>query len=181
MEPPHGARTGASSPAPVARLVGPSTGAAAFALACILTSRASAQTPDAPTDTRSASSLTLPEPVLLTRGTPAPFTGQLILQVDLLRWAMRIEDLEHRLDLDVRTERERCDVRLELERARTTAADERASLRDGLYRERVEELAASLEAARRSSERQWYESPVLWFAAGAVVAVGAALGLAAAF
>jgi len=119
--------------------------------------------------------------VLLTRGTPAPFTGQLILQVDLLRWAMRIEDLDHRLELDVRTERERCDVRLELERARTSAADERAALRDGLYRERLAELTEALASARRSSERQWFESPVLWFAAGAVVAVGAALGLAAAF
>jgi len=127
-----------------------------------------------------APGLTLPEPRLLREGDRAPFTGQLILQSDLLRWVARIEELEHRLDLDVRTERERCDVRLELERAHTTAASETLALHDALYAARIAELAASLNEARRNAERQWYESPALWFAVGAVVTAGATIGLAAA-
>lgn len=127
-----------------------------------------------------AAAVELPEPRLLREGDRAPFTGQLILQADLLRWAMRIEALEHRLEVDVRTERERCDVRLDLERARTTAASDTRALHDALYETRIQELAAALNEARRSAERQPWESPALWFAVGAVVAAGAAIGLAAA-
>lgn len=122
----------------------------------------------------------LPEPRLLREGDRAPFTGQLILQSDLLQWAMRIETLEHRLELDVRTERERCEVHLELERARTTAAAATTELHDALYEARLTELATALTEARRSAERQWYESPALWFAIGLVVSAGAMVGIVAA-
>lgn len=149
----------------------------------ILVSLACARTvAQPPTDSASESTLTLPEsppPRLLREGERAPFTGQLILQADLMQWAMRIESLEHRLTLDVATEIARCDVRLTLEQARTSGAEERLTLHEGLYRERVEELNAALTEARRDAERQWFESPALWFAIGAVVAAGAAIGLAA--
>lgn len=122
----------------------------------------------------------LPEPRLLREGERAPFTGQLMAQEDVLRWAATIEELQHRLELDVRTERERCDVRLELERARTTAATETLTLHDTLWTDRVAELTRALGEARRSAERQWYESPALWFAIGAVVTAGATIAIAAA-
>jgi hypothetical protein len=121
----------------------------------------------------------LPEPRLLREGERAPFTGQLMAQDDVLLWARTIEDLRHRLELDVRTEVERCDVRLELERARTTAAAETLVLHDTLWTDRVAELTAALVEARRSAERQWYESPALWFAVGAVVTAVATVAIAA--
>lgn len=127
-----------------------------------------------------AQTVELPEPRLLREGERAPFTGQLMAQEDVLRWAATIEGLEHRLTLDVRTEVERCDVRLELERARTTAAGETLALHTALWTARTEELTAALNEARRSGERQWYESPALWFAIGAVVTAGVTVALAVA-
>jgi len=127
-----------------------------------------------------AQTVELPEPLLLREGARAPFTGQLMPQEDLLRWAGEIEALRHQLALDVRTERERCDVRLDLERARTTAAAETLTLHETLWRTRVEELATALTQARTNAVREWWESPVLWFALGAVVTAGAAVALAVA-
>lgn len=121
----------------------------------------------------------LPEPRLLREGERAPFTGQLMAQDDVLLWARTIEDLRHRLELDVRTERERCDVRLELERARTSAAAETLALHDALWTSRTEELRTAVTEARRGAERQWYESPALWFAIGAVVATGVLVAIVA--
>lgn len=133
----------------------------------------------APASAQAVPDVELPEPRLLREGERAPFTGQLMAQEDVLRWAATIEDLQHRLELDVRTERERCDVRLELERARTTAAGETLALHDTLWTDRVAELTRALTEARRSATREWYESPALWFAIGAVVATGAVIAVAA--
>lgn len=135
----------------------------------------------APAGAQEVPSVELPEPRLLREGERAPFTGQLMAQEDVLRWARTIEDLQHRLVLDVRTEVERCDVRLELERARTGAAEDRLTLREGLLRERITELATAVQEARRAATREWYESPALWFAIGAIVATGVAVALAVAF
>ena len=120
----------------------------------------------------------LPEPRLIQSGERAPFTGQLISQSDLMQWALRIEMLEHRLATDLRTGVERCEVHLTLERARTTAAVETTNLRDGLFTQRLRELGESLVAARSSAVRAWFESPLLWFAVGAVASAAAAIALA---
>jgi hypothetical protein len=48
-------------------------------------------------------------------------------------------------------------------------------------RDRISELVAEIERSRRSATREWYESPPLWFAVGALVATGAAVALAVAF
>lgn len=98
-------------------------------------------------------------------------------QEDVLRWARTIEDLQHRLDLDVRTEHLRSAALLELEQARTAAVRATMELHDGLWGGRQREWVASLEQARRSAERGWWESPALWFAIGLIVATGVAVGL----
>lgn len=149
----------------------------AFLIAALATptaGHAQATTP-APTTDATAS---LPAPTLLHANERAPFEGELILQADLMRWAMQIETLRHQLELDGRTATERCDVRLSLEQARTTAASAETTLHDSLYAARIQELAAALTEARTNAVRQPWESPALWFAIGAVVAAAAGVGLA---
>ena len=73
-------------------------------------------------------------------------------------------------------DRELCDVRVEMERARLSAAEERLRLRDDLWGSRegdlLRQLRESQAQARRAAERGWWESEALWFAVG-VVATGA--------
>jgi hypothetical protein len=124
----------------------------------------------------------LPEPTRLTRGTPAPFTGTLMLQEDFLRWARAIEDLRHQLAGDVQLERDRCDVRVTTEQARTTAATDRADFHDRMWGERntalVADVAAANEATRRAAQRDFWESPPFWFAIGVLVSVALGAGAA---
>lgn len=122
-------------------------------------------------------SVELPEPRLLREGERAPFTGQLLVQEDVLRWARTIEDLEYRLELDRTTEQERCSIRLQLEEARTKNAEDRLNLRETLWRQRAEELSNSLRNAQKNAIREWWESPPLWFAGGALTAVVSVLAL----
>jgi len=120
------------------------------------------------------------EVAFVPQGRPAPFAGFLLEGQDLARWRFHIETLEYRLARDAEAASARLEVLLGMERARTSAAEERLTLRDTLWQQRVEQLAGELREARQSSERAWYESPVLWFAVGMLVAVGAVIGVAAA-
>lgn len=120
------------------------------------------------------------EVVFLPAGRPAPFAGFLLEGQDLARWRFHIETLEYRLARDAEAAAARLDVLLGMERARTSAAEERLTLRDTLWQQRVEQLASELREARRAVERGWWESPALWFAIGMVVAGGAVIGIAAA-
>lgn len=117
----------------------------------------------------------LPEPgeiLPLRRGTAAPRDGLLIDAEDLLRIQQEYERMRFLLTRTSERDAEVCDVRVEMERARLTACEERLRLRDELWEARQIELsdavAAARSEARRAAERQWYESPVLWFVVGAV-------------
>lgn len=118
-----------------------------------------------------AQDVMLPEPVLLREGRPAPFTGQLLAQSDVLAWANQIEDLEHRLVVEVQRAADICEARLTGERARTQAASETTTLHDTLYQQRIDVLAQQLQEARNDAIVQWYEHPALWFSVGVLVAV----------
>jgi hypothetical protein len=118
------------------------------------------------------------EIVALDEGARAPFAGLLIEEQDLVGWRLRIEQLEHRLTLDVTTETRRCDVRLDLERERTRAVGDVATLRERLWRDRVGQLAGELRDAREDARPSWIESPLLWYVAGVASAVLVVWGVA---
>jgi hypothetical protein len=121
----------------------------------------------------------LPDPgeiLPLRRGTPAPRDGLLIGADEMLQIQMEYDRMRYLLGRTSERDRELCDVRIEMERARLLAAEERLRLRDELWGGRQAELAAAIEEARRQAaeagQRGWYESPALWFTVGAIV-VGA--------
>ena len=118
------------------------------------------------------------EILALDAGERAPHDGMLIDDADLVAWRQMIERLTFQLaalrELDART----LALRLDEERARTRAADERTALRDELWRARAQELSASLATAQGRQGPAWYEQPLLWVVIGAVLG-GALVGLIA--
>ena len=121
----------------------------------------------------------LPEPGEVTplrRGVAAPRDGLLIDAADLLQIRQEYDRMHFLLGRTSERDREVCDVRVEMEHLRLLAAEERLTLRDGLWSTREEDLLRQLreaqEQSRRAAERGWWESEALWFAVG-VVATGA--------
>lgn len=118
------------------------------------------------------------EILALDAGDRAPRAGMLIEDADLVLWRQTIERLTFQLaalrELDART----LALRLDEERARTRAAEERTALRDELWRARAEEISAALSASRGREGPAWYEQPLLWLVVGAVLG-GALVGLIA--
>lgn len=144
-------------------------------LGLVLPSRAVAQEATA----APAAEFRLPDPgeiLPLRRGTPAPRDGMLIGSADLLQIQQEYDRMRYLLGRTSERDREVCGVRVEMERLRLLAAEERLTLRDGLWSTREEELLRQLreaqEQARHAAERGWWESEALWFAVG-VVATGA--------
>lgn len=119
------------------------------------------------------------EILALDAGERAPHDGMLIADEDLVAWRQAIERLTFQLaalrELDART----LALRLDEERARTRAAEERVTLRDELWRDRAQELATALSAAQAQRGPAWYEQPLLWVVVGAILG-GAVVGLVAA-
>jgi hypothetical protein len=120
----------------------------------------------------------LPEPgdlVPLRRGAAAPRDGLLIDAEDMLRISQEYDRMRYLLTRTAERDAETCGVRVEMERARIGACEERLRLRDELWTARQAELAALVaearEQARHAAERGWYENPVLWFVVG-VAATG---------
>ena len=118
----------------------------------------------------------LPEPgdlVPLRRGTAAPRDGLLIDAVDMLRISQEYDRMRYLLTRTAERDAETCGVRVEMERARIGACEERLRLRDELWTARQAELVALVtearEQARQAAERGWYENPVIYFIVGAVV------------
>jgi hypothetical protein len=143
-----------------------------FLLVLLAPSTALAQETAVPTE---SDEFRLPEPgeiLPLRRGTAAPRDGLLIDQEDLLQIQMEYERMRYLLTRTAERDAEVCDVRVEMERARLTACEERLRLRDELWTAREDELNDTIveerATARRAAERQWWESPVLWFVVGAV-------------
>lgn len=131
------------------------------------------ETPVAPPP---AEEFALPEPgdlVPLRRGTAAPRDGLLIDAGDMLRISQEYDRMRYLLTRTAERDAETCGVRVEMERARIGACEERLRLRDELWTARQTELVALVtearEQARRAAERGWYENPVIYFIVGAVV------------
>lgn len=147
-------------------------------LSFILPATALAQEMPAPLPAAPAEEFRLPEPgevLPLRRGATAPRDGLLIDAEDMLRISQEYDRMRYLLTRTSERDRETCDVRVEMERARTSACEERLRLRDELWTARQTELAAMVTEARaaaaHATERQWFENPVLWFCVG-VVATG---------
>jgi len=140
----------------------------------MLPARAVAQPPV--TTAPSADQFQLPEPgdiLPLHRGTPAPQDGLLIGAADLIGIQQGYERMRFLLGLTTQRDAEVCDVRVQVEHARTSAAEERLALHDELWTARQAELVAAVAAAQaqaqHAAERQWYEAEALWFAIGILV------------
>lgn len=122
----------------------------------------------------------LPEPgevLPLRRGAAAPRDGLLIDAEDMLRISQEYDRMRYLLTRTAERDAETCEVRIEMERARIGACEERLRLRDELWTARQAELVALVtearEQARHAAERGWHENPILWFVVG-VAATGLA-------
>lgn len=119
------------------------------------------------------------EILALDAGERAPHAGMLILDDDLEEWHRTIERLAYRLGATVAMDAQTLSLRLDQEHARTTACEERVSLRDELWRARATELGAALATSQaHASDRGFWESPFLWTVVGVVLG-GAVVGLIA--
>lgn len=142
-------------------------------LSFILPATALAQEVPSPPLAATSEEFRLPEPgevLPLRRGATAPRDGLLIDAEDMLRISQEYDRMRYLLTRTSERDRETCDVRVEMERARTGACEERLRLRDELWTARQNELAALVTEARsqaqHAAERQWFENPVLWFVVG---------------
>jgi hypothetical protein len=140
----------------------------------MLPARAVAQPP---VTTAPADQFQLPEPgdiLPLHRGQTAPQDGLLIGAADLLGIQQGYERMRFLLGLTTQRDAEVCDVRVQVEHARTSAAEERLALHDELWTARQTELVAAVAAAQaqaqHAAERSVFDSPALWFAIGILVA-----------
>jgi hypothetical protein len=119
------------------------------------------------------------EILALDAGDRAPHAGMLILDDDLVAWRQTIERLAYRLGATIAMDAQTLSLRLDQEHARTTACEERVSLRDELWRARATELGAALATSQaHANDRGFWESPLLWTIVGAVLG-GAVVGLIA--
>lgn len=123
--------------------------------------------------------------VELPEGGRAPFAGTLMEaqiavwlrgQVDELR--LQVSSLEAELARTVAREGERASVLVEIERARTSAAESRTALRDGLWQARATELTRQLRAARDDARPSFWEQPGLWYGLGVGTVVLVIAGVA---
>lgn len=109
----------------------------------------------------------------------APHAGLLLLERTVVDWRQRIQLLERSLVIEATAATERLDLERQAGADRLDAERQRRGLEVGLYRERVTSLARELEEARSGPE--WYESPILWFVVGFVLAGAGAVAAAVAF
>lgn len=126
----------------------------------------------------------LPDPgdiLPLRRGQASPQDGLLIGAADLLNIQQSYERMRFLLGLTQERDAQVCDVRVQIEHAHTLAAEDRLTLRDTLWTDRQAELVAQVQAAQaqaqHAGERQWFESPPLWAAIGAIVATVVFVGV----
>jgi hypothetical protein len=124
-------------------------------------------------------SVQLVPPEGLRRGQAAPRDGLFVEVATYLAMVREIEGLEARIGELLQRERARCDALLGVEHARLAAAEDRLTLRDGLWRERQGELIQRVAEEHEAGQRDWYEEPLLWFAMGGAL-VGVIVGIVAA-
>jgi hypothetical protein len=141
----------------------------------MLPARAVAQPPVTTAPTTEQFQLPEPGDILpLHRGQAAPQDGLLIDAGDLLGIQQGYERMRFLLGLTQTRDTEICDVRVQVEHARTTAAEDRLTLRDGLWTARQTELLATIQQAQQqaqhAAERGFFEQPAVWFAIGILVA-----------
>ncbi len=102
-------------------------------------------------------------------GQRAPWAGMLVRDDDLFGLQTAVMQCRFSLQTGERLSAQILEARVAQEQARTAAATESAALHDRLWQDRATLLSQELVAAQRAGERQWWESPPLWFAIGVLV------------
>lgn len=131
---------------------------------------------------------TMPEPTVpelhlpafsaLRRGQPSPGDGLFVTIEQMAQIRLDYDALAAQLVRDAETAAGQCAVRVERVQVRLTAAEERLALHTGLWEGRQGELLERARQAEERAVRQWYESPGLWAAVGAIAAAAVAIGVA---
>ena len=119
--------------------------------------------------------LQMPAFTAVRRSQPSPADGILVDPDAMVRIAMDYDRLAFRLTRERAASEESCAVRLDIERARTRAAEERVALHDNLWEGRQRELSQRIEQERSAAIRQWWENPGLWAGFGAIAASAVAI------
>jgi len=101
------------------------------------------------------------EPTYVQERTLAPFSGMLFPSDIAMRWAQRIQFLEHQLTIDVQHEQAIAQVRYD-------AYEQRLEL---LRQQLENERTAAREALARTERRRLVQKPGFWYAAGVLTTV----------
>ena len=112
--------------------------------------------------------------VVVKKGDPAPYTGQLFEDNTALRWATWLQQYRMRYGLDMKAEQDSCKVRLEhaddlaaIEKERTAAIE--ADLRQRLKDTDAQRLKLEDEIRNPS----FFKQPGLWYGVGVVSTLAA--------
>jgi hypothetical protein len=107
--------------------------------------------------------------VVVHKGDPAPFTGQLFDNATSVRWALWLQQYKQLLDLHDAHAKAVCQADLDHERAlQAIDAQQAQTVRDDLKKR----LGESEQRRAELENPSWYQSPIFYFAVGAVTAVG---------
>lgn len=129
---------------------------------------------------QAAPELTLPEvgeTVALERTDRAPWAGMLVRDEDLFALQTQILQLQMQIQNATTLHAETLTGRAALLAEAAERCTDRVDLVAGLWRERRDELAHSLEVSRSHEGAEWFEHPALWFALGAIVAGALSVGV----
>jgi hypothetical protein len=118
--------------------------------------------------------------LFIVRGKRAPWDGMLIEQKDLVRWKLNIENLQFKLDRDVKLEKDSCNLRIDFFEKSLKLEQDRTGFHDKMWKDKVEDLAEDVVAARKDAvearKRGFFEQPVFWVVVGAAI-TGTTFGL----
>lgn len=117
--------------------------------------------------------------VVVHKGDPAPFTGQLYDDSTAVRWAVWLQQYKGRYAIDMKAAEEVCSVKLSTaERLAAIAAERDATV----HADAVKRLN-SLEEARLKAEEElrhpaFFSRPAVWFAVGVISTVAVTVSTA---
>lgn len=120
------------------------------------------------------------ETFALERAERAPWSGMLVRDEDLFALQTQIMQLQMRIQNATTLHAETLAGRAALLIEASARCTERVELVEGLWRERRDELAHSLQESRSREGAEWFEHPALWFALGAIVTGALSVGVATA-
>lgn len=113
--------------------------------------------------------------VVVKKGEPAPYTGQLFDDNTALRWATWLKQYKARLALDAQAAQEMCAVKVDHEQRLAAIEAERGAKVEADLRERLKQTdAARLQAEEALRDPPFFKQPGVWFGIGLATAVATA-------